>query len=225
MVSSVGRTASEQLTARYVLSLVAFLALAYGVTQDIETVLIIAFALAIVEMISILRETPTIDSRWVGVGLSVFITVASLAWLGWELTAAAEPGGPAWFPALTALIGVWFLLDARADFADGTESDKPDDMSASEMMLVMNHAHLVVEELKQGPKTVAELADACDLTESRVREVLDFGTDDGMIYPVDTDTSATAKRYALDESKVGSLAFIRSNAKRILRRLARPFQL
>jgi hypothetical protein len=38
-------------------------------------------------------------------------------------------------------------------------------MSASEMMLVMNHAHLVVEELKQEPKTVAELADACDLTE------------------------------------------------------------
>jgi len=25
-------------------------------------------------------------------------------------------------------------------------------MSASEVMLVMNHAHLVVEELKQGPK-------------------------------------------------------------------------
>jgi len=63
-------------------------------------------------------------------------------------------------------------------------------MSASEVMLVMNHAHLVVEELKQGPKTVTELADACNLTESRIREVLDFGTDDGMIYPVDTDTSA-----------------------------------
>jgi len=111
-----------------------------------------------------------------------------------------------------------------ADFADSTSSDEPDDMSASEVMLVMNHAHLVVEELKQGPKTVTELADACNLTESRIREVLDFGTDDGMIYPVDTDTSDTTKRYALDESKVGGLAFVRSNGKRILRRLARPFQ-
>jgi len=55
-------------------------------------------------------------------------------------------------PALTALIGVWFLFDARADFADSTSSDEPDDMSASEVMLVMNHAHLVVEELKQGPE-------------------------------------------------------------------------
>lgn len=224
MISSIGRTAREQLTARYILSLGAFLALVYGVTQDIGTVLVIAFGLAFVEMFSILRETPTVDSRWVGIGLGVFITVASLAWLGWELTIAAETGGPAWFPALTALIGVWFLFDARADFADGAESDELDDMSASEVMVVMNHAHLVVEELKQGPKTVAELADACDLTESRVHEVLDFGIDDGMIYPVETDTSDTAKRYALDESKVGGLAFVRSNGKRILRRLARPFQ-
>jgi len=177
-----------------------------------------------VEATSILRETPTVDSRWVGVGLGAFITVASLAWLGWELTATTGTGGPVWFPALTALIGVWFLFDARADFADSTSSDEPDDMSASEVMLVMNHAHLVVEELKQGPKTVTELADACNLTESRIREVLDFGTDDGMIYPVDTDTSDTTKRYALDESKVGGLAFVRSNGKRILRRLARPFQ-
>ena len=224
MVSSLGRTAREQLTARYVLSLIAFLALAYGVTKDVETVLAIAIGLAFVEAISILRETPTVDSRWVGVGSGAFITVASLAWLGWELTAAAGTGGPAWFPALTALIGVWFIFDARAGFANGTGSDEPDDMSASEMMVVMNHAHLVVEELKQGPKTVAELADACDLTESRIREVLDFGIDDGMIYPVDANTSETAKRYALDESKVGGLAFVRSNGKRILRRLARPFQ-
>ena len=131
MDSSIGRTARERLTARYVLSLVAFPALVYGVTQDVKTVLGIAFGLAFVEIISILRETPTVDSRWVGVGLGAFITVASLAWLGWELTAAAGTGGPAWFPALTALIGVWFLLDARADFADETDSYASDDMTAS----------------------------------------------------------------------------------------------
>ena len=91
-------------------------------------------------------------------------------------------------------------------------------------MLVMNHAHLVVEELKQEPKTVAELANACDLTESRVREALDVGTDDGMIYRVDSERDDGGERYALDESKVGSVAFVRSNGKRILRRLARPFQ-
>src|SRR6056297_1345805 len=93
MVSILGRTAREQLTARYVLSLIAFLALAYGVTKDVETVLAIAIGLAFVEAISILSETPTVDSRWVGVGSGAFITVASLAWLGWELTAAAGTGG------------------------------------------------------------------------------------------------------------------------------------
>jgi predicted transcriptional regulator len=97
-------------------------------------------------------------------------------------------------------------------------------MSASEMMLVMNHARLVVKELKQGPKTVPELADACDLTESRVREALDVITDDGMIYPVDGSPSDDVERYALNESKVGGVAFVRSNGKRILRRLMRPFR-
>jgi len=53
--------------------------------------------------------------------------------------------------------------------------------------------------------------------------VLDFGTDDGMIYQ-SILTDDTTKRYALDESKVGGLAFVRSDGKRILRRLARPFQ-
>jgi len=97
MVSSLGRTAREQLTARDVLSLIAFLALVYGVTKDVETVLVIAFGFAFVEATSILRETPTVDSRWVGVGLGAFITVASLAWLGWELTATTGTGGPVWF--------------------------------------------------------------------------------------------------------------------------------
>jgi len=62
------------------------------------------------------------------------------------------------------------------------------------------------------------------LTESRVREALDVGTDDGMVYRVDAGTGDDAERYALDESRVGGLAFVRSNGKRILRRLARPFQ-
>ncbi|MFC7164907.1 hypothetical protein [Halospeciosus flavus] len=224
MDASISRTAREQLTGRHLLSLVAFLALVYGVTQDIGMVVAIALSLAFVETVSILREAPTVDSRWVGVGLGTFITIASLAWLAWELTAAAGTGGPAWFPALTGIIGVWFLFDARKDFADGTDSYAPDDMDASEMMLVMNHAHLVVEELKQDPKTVPELADACDLTESRVREALEVATDDGMVYAVDGGSSDDIDRYALDESKVGSIAFVRSNGKRIMRRLARPFR-
>jgi len=97
-------------------------------------------------------------------------------------------------------------------------------MSATEMVLVMNHAHLVVGELKQEPKTVAELADACDLTESRVREAPDVATNDDMVCCVGSEQGDDGERYVLDESKVGGVAFVRSNSKRILRRLARPFQ-
>lgn len=149
MVASIGHTTRDHLTGRYVLLLVVLLALIYGLTQDIEMVAAIALGLVFVETISILRDTSTVDSRWAGVGLGAFITVVSLAWFAWELTAAAEMGGPAWFPALTALIGVWSLFDARTDFADGADSYASDDMDASEMMLVLNHGHLVVEELKQ----------------------------------------------------------------------------
>lgn len=224
MEPNIIQTARERITIRYVLSVVAFLALIYGFTRDVETVLIITLGFAFIETLSILRETPSIDSRWVGIGLGTFITVVSLAWGAYELTAAAGTGGPVWFPALTTLVGVWFFFDARKDFAVGTDSYTPDDMTTSEMMLVMNHAHLVVEELKQEPKTVVELAEACDLTESRVREALDVATDNGMVYQVDAGSSDDFERYALDESKVGSAAFVRSNGKRIARRLARPFR-
>ena len=38
----------------------------------------------------------------------------------------------------------------------------------------MQVGHLVAEELKDGPKAVAELADACNMTESRVQEALNY---------------------------------------------------
>ncbi|ELZ05120.1 hypothetical protein [Natrialba aegyptia] len=92
-------------------------------------------------------------------------------------------------------------------------------------MLVLSHAHLVAEELKSDPepKTVTELADACDLTDSRVREALDAMTDDGTVYRVDRD-SADVDRYELDESKMAGIAFVRSHGKRIVRRSERPFR-
>ena len=45
-----------------------------------------------------------------------------------------------------------------------------------------------------------------------------------MVYRVGSERDDDGERYALDESKAGGIAFVRSNGKRILRRLARPFQ-
>lgn len=67
--------------------------------------------------------------------------------------------------------------------------------------LVLNRAHLVAEALNPNlePKTVTELADACDLTDARVREALDAMTDDGTVYrvairPTLIDTNSTSPR-------------------------------
>lgn len=224
MVTDVLRTVRERLTVRHFLPHLAFVALLYGVTRNTELVVAVAIAMVLTETVAVLRETPSISDGWVQVGIGVFVTVGSLAWLWYELTVAADTGGPAWFPALMVLAGIWFLLDARTALSGGLSGTPDDEMDTNEVLLVMNHGHLVVEELKTGPKTVPELAERCDLTESRVRDVLDFATDDNMVYEVAGDTADTETRYALDESKVGGVAFLRSNARRVLGRLARPFR-
>jgi hypothetical protein len=96
---------------------------------------VITFVLG--EVIQVFQKTPTIDDRWVQVGVGTFVTLGSIAWLGYELTVASSTGGPTWFPGLTALVGVWFLLDARKDFLDGSDDRPYDDMGANEVMVVM----------------------------------------------------------------------------------------
>ena len=217
-LADVGRTARQRLTVRHVLFVGVFLGFVYALTREPGTTFGVAVGLVVVETVQILGDTPSIDDRWIGFGVGTFVTLGSLIWLGVELT-TTDTGGPAWFPALTALVGVWFLLDARG----GTQSyGNEEEMGFTEVMTLMNHASLVVDELEEEPKTVEELAEACDLTESRVREAIEVGAEEGTIYRVAGNDGA--ERYALDESKVGPLAFVRVNAKRLLGRLARPFR-
>ena len=91
-------------------------------------------------------------------------------------------------------------------------------------MLLTQHAHLVGNALREEPKTVSELAAACDLTESRVREAISIAGDGGTIYPV--DPGAVDPRYALDEGNMGASGVGRlaaGGARRLFRRLLRPF--
>ncbi|AGB16244.1 hypothetical protein Halru_1637 [Halovivax ruber XH-70] len=226
MISALVRTARDRLTIRHVLGYVAAVAIVYGISQNASLVLGIATAFVITEAMAVVREAPGIDGRWAGVGIGLFITGISLVWFAYEYVVPASDG-LLWFPALTAGVGVWFLLDARRDFVEDRRRDgtqPADDMTSSEAMLVMSHAHLVSTELESGPKTVPELAAACDLTESRVREVIDVVGDDGTIYPLEESAADDATRYALDESKVGAGAFVRSIVGPAARRLVRPFR-
>ena len=202
------------------------LAVVYAVTDSYEVIVWVVIAFLFSEGMDLLRDLPGVDERWVKAGFAALLGVASTAWLWLEVmesTAVAD----LFVPALAIAASVWLILDARADFVQdrrlGT-SEEFDDLSSSEAMLVMQHAHLVAEELEAGPKTVAELAEACDLTVSRVEDVIDIAGQDTTIYAVDPD--ADDPRYALDEEKMGLSGLGRQAAggfAGLARRLVRPF--
>lgn len=225
MDSDIVQTAREHYTLRRILSTTIFVLILYGITGSEGVLVGLVLAVVVGGGIDTLRKTPSIDSRWIGLGGGVIFTLSSLAWLGYEYTTTPETGGAIWLPLLAVIGGVWMILDSRRNFVEGRQYDSGphDDMGMSKIMLVMNHANLIAEELKTGPKTVEELAEACDLTESRVREALDFITDDGTVYRVDDEMTDDSERYALNESMVGSVAFIRTGGKRVVQRLTRPF--
>lgn len=117
-------------------------------------------------------------------------------------------------------IGGWIALDALYSLRAGIQPSSDDlaDRDASEVLLSMQVGHLVADELKTGPKTVPELAAACDMTESRVRETLEIHERSGVVY-------RNGDRWLLDESKIGPWAFVRDNTHRVVARLLRPFRL
>lgn len=230
MFDSLRRTARERYTPRRVLlGTVAIVALVLGGGGDVGVLLAVV---AVAETVTLLRETPAVDGRWVYAAVGAALTLGGLAWFASGVTFLLESGDPWWLPVVAVGTGLWVLLDARRDFAAGRHDGGPhrlDDMDTGEAMLVMNHASLVGRELREGPMTVPELAETCDLTESRVREALAVATRDDTVYRVDgegrvDEAGRYTGRYALDDSKVGGWAFVRENGRRVLGRLARPFR-
>lgn len=135
-------------------------------------------------------------------------------------------GGNSATAVIALPIGGWLVLDGihslRAGVRLGEKAD-PDtsedvDLEASEAMLTMQVGHLVADELRDQPGTVSDLATRCDMTESRVQEVLDLMASQG---------TATCDNgvWTIDESRIGIWPFVRDNGRWILGRLARPFQL
>jgi hypothetical protein len=196
----------------------------YLFTDDPWTTVGIAAGVLLAHAFGTLKTAPDVDERWVKVALGVFVTAGGAVLLVLEGPAGATPDLV--IPGVFALAGLWLLLDARADFLEGRRFETPDavdDLDSGEAMLVMQHLRLIADELEDGPKTVPELAAACDLTESRVRQAIDV-IDDGTIYRVGMDDEQP--RYALDEEKVGLTGLGRQaagGARGFARRLARPF--
>lgn len=217
MFSALRRTARSQFTLRHLTGIavvVGFFALVLDLPRS--TLVAFAVALALSEAVTLLRNTPEIDQRYVKAGIGAFVTVGSLG-LGYLVLTGAS--GAPWLPALTLLAGVWFLVDAVSDVRRGRRPGvgADDDLSSAEVMLLMSHGHLVATELEDGPRTVPELAEACDLTESRVEDALTHLERSDVV-------ARRGDRYALRPENLGAVAFARTTVSSIYRRLVRPFR-
>lgn len=216
----------ERYSLRGVLTWLLVLAAVLLVTETPATTLGIAGSFLLLELMGVARTLPGVDERWLTGGFAVLASIASGVWL-WLTLAGSVTRSDVLLPALAVAGSLWLLLDARADFVQGQPTEDTsayDDMTAAEAMLISQHSRLVVESLQNGPKTVSELADACDLTPSRVRDVIEVVGDSGAIYAV--DPAAEQSRYALDEGKLGLTGLgrqARSGTSNLLRRFARPF--
>ena len=214
---------------RLALGLVVFGGI-YAVTRNFALIAGLLTAAVVTEAIDILETQSGVDERWVKIGMGGVLLVASAVWLWGELQEPPSVGR--WLPVVAIAGSLWVLLDARADFVQGRRFEgrrfrtpEPDDEpSAGEVMVLSQHARLVANALREGPKTVGELAADCDLTESRVREAIAIAGDDGAIYPLDPE--ADDPRYALDDGKMGASGVGRLAAggvTSLFRRLLRPF--
>ncbi len=175
-------------------------------------VLVLVGLLLVSESVEIGRELPGLDERHARLVLAVVVVAASgsVYWRG------ADPV----MAVIAAAVGGWLALDAVYSLHAGIRANEGDgeDPTAKDLMLSMQVGHLVAEELKTGPKTVAELAEACDMTESRVRDALEFHERAGTVY-------RDGDRWVLDESRIGLWAFVRDNTRRLVARFVRPFRL
>ncbi|SDJ66934.1 hypothetical protein SAMN05216226_10715 [Halovenus aranensis] len=224
MPSALVAAVRNRLSLRTTLLWAVTLAAVVAVTGDPAIVLGIATAMVASEALDVLVDVPGVDERWGKAAFGVVVTLASTVWL-W--TAASGAPVDAVLPVLAVATGLWLVLDARADFVRGRRATEPEgveEMDSGEAMLVMQHIRLVAVELQSGPKTVSELATACDLTESRVREALDLASEDGTIYRVETE--ADELRYALDEEMLGASGvgrMVGGGLQTFTSRLLRPF--
>ena len=236
MPSTVVARLAQRVSLRAVLWYVLVAGGVIVVTGNLVLVVGLASAFLVSETRQILKATPSVDDRWVTVGLGVILLAVSLAWLLAELRQPAALR-TLWAPVAAILGSLWLLLDARVDLVYDQQrgsSDPVDELDSGVFLLRMLRVNRIADTLESGPKTVPEIAAASDLTESQVRAAIEFAGDDGPIVRVDddatepespTDLADGVPRYALDTRQLGVSGVGRmvvGALARVLRRLARP---
>ena len=197
---------------RYVLLTTALaLLFRYGFDQTWPQVAVVTVVVLFAEVADLSRALGGVDPRYVRAVLgATLVGVGLLAIVrGPDLAVAAVGIG----------IGWWVVLDAAYALSAGDRPTGTDeDLDASEAMLRMQVARLLVDELERGPRTIPELADACDMTESRVRGAL------ALLARADT-VHCEGETWILDDARLGLWPFVRDNTRRVAVRLARPLRL
>lgn len=221
MSGAVVETISRHLSPGRLLGWAVALVAVYVLTDSVLATAGAVTGVALVSALDVAEVAYDVDQRWTKAVVGAGVLGASAVWF---VVSTGETGVARALPVLGLAAGGWILLDARADVSGERRATGGDewDPDAGEAMLAMQHTSLVARTLRDGPKTVPEIAGACDLTESRVREALAIACEDGTVYRVAADPPT----YALDERKVGASGFLGvtvRGTRRLLSRLVRPF--
>lgn len=220
VVRAVARGVRESVTLANIGSLVVLaLALRYVLDEPWADVAWFLALAVVVNGLFVLSDTLNVDGRHtsavVGVGL-----------IGLGIGAAAI-GGSWVLGAAAVAFGVWIVLDAIAAVHAGRSlasdtGDTDEEPSPAEVLFEGQVLNLVTQALDEGPRTPTELASACDLTESRTRDALDRLESMDAVYVL--DGAGDQRRWALDESELGVLAFFRETVTTVLSRALLPIR-
>lgn len=193
----------------------AFLVLLYTIIESAVVVAGIGIGLLVIALMNVVTKLPDVPSRSGRIARSAVLLIVSASWFVYGLaTGAGIENG---IPAILLVGAVWLVItEVRSDVTQ--EHTATEAVSSTEAMVQLQHTQLVIEELQRGPKTATELANDCDLTESRVKQALQILTDDDGVYVIDHDEGTP--KYAVNESKLGKMAFVRFIGKRLLRPLS-----
>lgn len=217
------RTVREEATARAIVASVLLVVfLRFVADEPWPVVGRFATLLAALVAFGALADTPSVDNRYLAI-LCGLVAAAVAVFVPDALVEGETLG-----VTLVGLVGGgWLVADGVAALASGRSSsggsEEFDDVDSGQVFFEMQLFRIVAEQLRERPQTRAELAAACDLTESRVQTALDRLESTGSAHPV-AETADGKTRWTFDESSVGARAFVDATAGRSVRRLLLPFR-
>lgn len=215
------RTVRERLTTRVAVG-VALLVVLLRVVGGEPWAVVGRFLvlLTVLGGIAVLRELPGVDRHHLAALWGVVVAAVAVFAPGFVVE---QPAGAV--TGLGVLVGGWLILDGVAAIRTGRPSSSGteafDELEPGDALFEMQLYRRVAEQLREHPQTPAELADACDLTESRVRTALKRLEATGSAEPLEETTDGDV-RWVFDESSVGARAFVDATLGSVVRRLLLP---